>query len=165
MSSSVDQAPFLTLCHNFGAVYPPSAPQCSNPFTLGPMTSSEWNMQLHQLQLGCQWRRHSVLRYTDSSGPAVKRASLAKGWEWHERWDCDHKGIKRKRASPDVPPEKKQKAGLSIKVGCKAGFSVGKLKGMDIVYVKWYWQHTGHNPMDLSTIRESRLLGTVMLEL
>ncbi|PWZ01815.1 hypothetical protein BCV70DRAFT_149127, partial [Testicularia cyperi] len=31
----------------------------------------------------------------------------------------------------------------------------------DAVLVEWSWQHNGHNPLDASSIRESRLIDSV----
>jgi len=60
-----------------------------------------------------------------------------------------------------VPPKKRRKPAPSIRVGCLAGLSVKKLKGKDSITVVWHWKHKGHDPLDISSIQESRLLASV----
>ncbi|KAL9937971.1 hypothetical protein V8E36_003516 [Tilletia maclaganii] len=77
---------------------------------------------------------------------------------WRHRYICDHAGRpQNKPKNGNLSPDKRRKRLPSIKVGCKAQFNASRPIVEDRVYVKWIFEHTGHDIASLRSVAESRL--------
>ncbi|KIJ33282.1 hypothetical protein M422DRAFT_264837 [Sphaerobolus stellatus SS14] len=67
-------------------------------------------------------------------------------YEWKRIYECDHTGSPRDRRDENLSPSKRR----------KTKEKVYKLFGSDVVNIDHYWEHTGHDPSTLRSMKESR---------
>ncbi|KAK9367070.1 hypothetical protein V1509DRAFT_627546 [Lipomyces kononenkoae] len=125
-----------------------AAPFDANPYTT-TITISEWQEFLSRPSTVQIWRRKAILGGTSgTSGGDSEILSLKTGsnsrkkYEWTQVYVCAHAGAPRDRRDPNKRRRKTNKT--SIKCGCKARITAGKVIDSDTVVVRWSWEHNGH---------------------
>ncbi|KAK9390261.1 hypothetical protein V1515DRAFT_589722 [Lipomyces mesembrius] len=130
----------------------PQIPVLTAPFDTNPYTTTisvaEWQEFLSRPSTVQIWRRKAVLadiggESNDISTLSVHRSTKRrKKYEWTQVYVCAHAGAKRDRRDPNKLRRKWNKK--SIKCGCKARITAGKVIDTDGVVVRWSWEHCGH---------------------
>ncbi|KAK9356942.1 hypothetical protein V1523DRAFT_400062 [Lipomyces doorenjongii] len=131
----------------------PLSPVLTAPFDTNPYTTTisvaEWQEFLSRPSTVQIWRRKAMvgdiggessdISETLSVHTSTKRR---KKYEWTQIYVCAHAGAKRDRCDPNKRRRKSNKK--SIKCGCKARITAGKVIDTDSVAVRWSWEHYGH---------------------
>ncbi|KAK9454489.1 hypothetical protein V1511DRAFT_502136 [Dipodascopsis uninucleata] len=122
----------------------------SGPFDANPyitrITEEAWFEFLNRPSTKKIWRRKGILQPTakeDQDSPDILKGR--KKYEWTYVYVCAHAGAPRDRRDPNKAHRKTSKK--SIKCGCRARISAGKLVSGEGVVVRWNWEHNGHDYM------------------
>ncbi|KAK9377256.1 uncharacterized protein V1513DRAFT_437853 [Lipomyces chichibuensis] len=125
-----------------------TAPFDTNPYTT-TITVAEWQEFLSRPSTVQIWRRKAVLGETGGDSNGISEtlsvhtsAKRRKKYEWTQVYVCAHAGAKRDRRDPNK--RRRQTNKKSIKCGCKARITAGKVIDADSVVVRWSWEHYGH---------------------
>ncbi|KAK9357675.1 hypothetical protein V1504DRAFT_42124 [Lipomyces starkeyi] len=149
----VETASSASIPTSLSAPAVPVSPVLTSPFDTNPYTTTitvaEWQEFLSRPSTVQIWRRKAMLRdpggesndisETLSEHTSTKRR---KKYEWTQVYVCAHAGAKRDRRDPNKRRRKTNK--MSIKCGCKARITAGKVNDTDSVVVRWSWEHYGH---------------------
>ncbi|KAK7207927.1 hypothetical protein BZA70DRAFT_30368 [Myxozyma melibiosi] len=141
------------------------------PFQTSPYTTSItveiWEKFLDSPSSRRFWRKKGE-RFAPVDGeddesevgrPGASSSSSSKRrrkYEWSHIYICAHSGAPRDRHDPSKPRRRSSK--VSMKCGCKARISAGKLIDSEEIVVRWSWEHNGHDDFFFPTM--SDLMGS-----
>ncbi|KAK9237987.1 hypothetical protein V1525DRAFT_402589 [Lipomyces kononenkoae] len=176
LSSLVRTEPLVSIPVSFSPTQGSLRPILTAPFDANPYTTTvtvaEWQEFLSRPSTVQIWRRKAILG--DPSGTSndnnteilsSKTAGIRrKKYEWTQVYVCAHAGAPRDRRDPNKRRRKTNKK--SIKCGCKARITAGKVIDSDSVVVRWSWEHNGHEhaypaPQDVKLLVKGDTTGRI----